>query len=484
MGKSLMQHIIDDFRNQSNPVLLVENNDGFLFREDVIELCNENSIKIVKGSSIKQRVEFELRDENSIQILLSEDNSNYLEDIKKKSSKVEFFIKDYISSYHVPSILKENIPTLEILYQSKQVITLSKSQTIEELKKIKYLEKKETILQFDIQEFSININKELSNSVIDWAKISKLISKALLGSIGTKELEGVMLTINDVNDIFQTKIEKDFQSSKNSSAVKKPQIVSKILDYLDFNYKNDKIALIVVDGLSYWQYQLLSKKLPGAIKEEVIYSWIPSITQLSRQAIFKGGSPDTDYRQGPTNESKLWSAYWGSKGFNELEIRYNHQNIDLENLINIKRFAAVYKDLDDYMHSSKDYYDLLKLTENWIERSNIATVVNYLLEQDFKIFLTTDHGNIQAKGWRSLLGREKLGTNKSGSRSQRHIEYSEQWLSDEFINNNPELKSSIVMEDQAIYFKNDLSFSREETLVTHGGAHLLEVLIPFITISK
>ena len=224
--------------------------------------------------------------------------------------------------------------------------------------------------------------------------------------------------------------------------------------------------------------------MPGAIKEDVIYSWIPSITQLSRQAIFKGGAPDMDYRQGPTNESKLWSTYWASKGFNELEIRYNHQNIDLDNLVNIKRFAAVYKDLDDYMHSSKDYYDLLKLTENWIERSNIATVVNYLLEQDFKIFLTTDHGNIQAKGWRSLLGREKLGTNKSGSRSQRHIEYSEQWLSDEFINNNPELKGSIIMEDQAIYFKNDLSFSREETLVTHGGAHLLEVLIPFITISK
>ena len=484
MGNGLMQHIINDFRNQSNPILLVENNDGFLFREDVIKLCNENSIKIVQGSPIKLRVEFELRDADSILILLSEDNSNYLEDINLKSSTIEFFIKDYISSYHIPTILKESISTLEILYQSKQIITLSKSQTIEELKKIKCLEKKKTVVQFDIQEFSSNIDKELSNSVIDWAKISKIISKALLGSIGTKELEGVMLTINNVNDVFQTKIEKDFQSSKNSSAVKKPQIVSKILDYLDFNYKNDKVALIVVDGLSYWQYQLLSKKLPSAFKEEVIYSWIPSITQLSRQAIFKGGAPDMDYRQGPTNESKLWSTYWASKGFNELEIRYNHQNIDLENLINIKRFAAVYKDLDDYMHSSKDYYDLLKLTENWIERSNIATVVNYLLEQDFKIFLTTDHGNIQAKGWRSLLGREKLGTNKSGSRSQRHIEYSEQWLSDEFINNNPELKGSIIMEDQAIYFKNDLSFSREETLVTHGGAHLLEVLIPFITISK
>ena len=35
----------------------------------------------------------------------------------------------------------------------------------------------------------------------------------------------------------------------------------------------------------------------------------------------------------------------------------------------------------------------------------------------------------------------------------------------------------INMEDKAIYFKSDLSFSKKETLVTHGGAHLLEVLI-------
>ena len=136
------------------------------------------------------------------------------------------------------------------------------------------------------------------------------------------------------------------------------------------------------------------------------------------------------------------------------------------------------------MHSSKDYKDLLKLTENWMERSKIMTVIETLLKDNFKIFLTTDHGNIQAKGWRGLLGREKLGTNKSGSRSERHLEYSEKWLSDEFINNNPELKDSVVMEDQAIYFKDDLSFSRKDNLVTHGGAHLLEVLIPFIEITN
>lgn len=484
MGSNLIQHIINDFKSYSNKVLLVENNDGFLFREDIIKLCQEKAITIVAGSLISQRVAFELRDPNIILVLLSDDNSNYLEDIKLKSRAFEFFIKDYLSGYHIPTIVNESISVLETLYQSKQIIKLSKAQTLDALQKIKYIDKNESNIQLDLEEFSNNLEDELSSSKIKWTQISKIISKALLASIGTKQLEAVMLKVNAVNDIFQNKIEKDFQSSKNSSAVKKPQIVSKILDYLDFNFKKDKVALIVVDGLSYWQYQLLSKHLPGVLKEDVIYSWIPSITQLSRQAIFKGSTPNMDYRQGPTSESKLWKDYWKDKGFSEFEIRYNHQKIDLENLANIKKFAAVYKDLDDYMHSSQDYKDLLKLTENWIERSEIITVIQSLLKNNFRIFLTTDHGNIQAKGWRGLLGKEKLGTNKSGSRSQRHLEYSEKWLFDEFIQNNPELKDSVVMAEQAIYFKDDLSFAREKTLVTHGGAHLLEVLIPFIEISN
>ena len=122
----------------------------------------------------------------------------------------------------------------------------------------------------------------------------------------------------------------------------------------------------------------------------------------------------------------------------------------------------MFKDLDEKMHSSTDYKDLLRLTENWIERSDIANVVKQLQDSDFTVFLTTDHGNIQARGWRGLKGREKLGTNKSGSRSQRHIEYTDQWLSDDFVESNPDLKDLITEQNGSIYFSGDLSFSGKD----------------------
>jgi hypothetical protein len=376
------------------------------------------------------------------------------------------------------------ISALDKLLSLKQIISLNKQDT---LKKIQDLQKEVNFIppsEFNLSEFVSLLDFQFGLDTKNWRVICRIISNGILKSIGTDQFVELLSHVNRVNDSFQESIKLNYNQTKNSSSVKSPKIVSKILDYLSFNFIKEKVALIVVDGLAYWQYELLKDRLPKNKKEDVIYSWIPSITQLSRQAIFRGDIPLTDYRQAPASEEKLWSSYWKSKGLNDFEIKYNHESIDLTNLDSVSKFAIVFKDLDEKMHSSSDYKDLLNLTQNWIERSKIVSIIKELQHAGFKVFLTTDHGNIQAKGWRGLLGREKLGTNKSGSRSERHIEYTEKWLSDEFIANNPELKDSVVMEAQSIYFKSDLSFSRRESLVTHGGAHILEVLIPFIEITN
>lgn len=481
MPNSLIKNIAIDLKDQSTKVLLVENNDKFLFREDVISALSNEGIKISQGTTLKHRVDFELRDNEFLLILLSDSHQKYLEDIINKSKRHEFFLEKYIGSYHIPSVIDKDLQTLDILFKKNPVINLSKQETLAELNKIKALKPANA---FNISLFKNVIESELNQQTIDWGKVIKAISEGLTSTIGSEQYLAVVDVISNVNDAFQKELKNNYAQLKNSSAVKSPKIVSKILDYIDFNFHNDKIALIVVDGLSWWQYDLFRKKIGGSKQEGIVYSWLPSITQLSRQAIFKGDSPDRAYRQNPANEERLWFNYWKSKGLNEFEIRYNHEKIHLENLSPLKRFGLVFKDLDDYMHSSKDFTDLLKLTENWIVRSQIVEVINQLVNEDFKVFITSDHGNIQAKGWRSLKGREKLGTNKSGSRSERHIEYSEDWLKDELLTNNPDLNDSVVQEEQAIYFKNNYSFSSKESLVTHGGSHILEVLVPFIEISN
>ena len=483
MENSLIKHIIKVLSGYDAPVLIIENNDGFLFRSDVIEAFERNNINVSFGNNLSQRVAFELRDNSKTLFLINKDNRQYLEDIESIAIHSEFFLSQYLSEYHIPSVKDLPLSILDKLFIKKQLFSLSKSETIKEIEKVSAVSKSKNP-KFDIEGLTDRINKGLVKENIDWYEIAKLFGKAISRTIGSDQLALILEIIKQANKKFQEHIQSKYSQIKNSNPIKRPQIVSKVLDYIDFNYKQDSIALIVIDGLSFWQYALIKNRLPGNKKEAITFSWIPSITQLSRQAIFRGSSPSESYKQNPTNESKLWKDYWKAKNFNDFELQYQHDTINLSNIDGIKRLGIVYKDLDDYMHSSKDYNDLLKLTENWFVRSKIQDTIQELLSKGFRVIITSDHGNIQAKGWRGLNGKEKLGTNKSGSRSERHLEYSEKRLKDEFLDNNPELLDSIVQEEQALYFKNELSFSRREDLVTHGGAHFLEVVIPFIEITN
>ena len=483
MGNSLLTHIIKELKSYNTQVLIIENNDGFLFRKDVIEEFENNQIVVSIGNSITQRVSYELIEEHETLFLINKENRSYLEDIEHKCRRIDFFLDDFLNGYHIPTILKLPLKTLNSLYNTKQLKHLSKSATERVIAKLGN-EEPAFNSPFNTKEFEDSLDIILKSNKIDWKAVSFICSEAISSCIGENSFSSVMKKVTEINTRFQEHIEKDYNHLKNSSSIKGPKIVSKVLDYIDFNFKEERVALIVIDGLSTWQYNLISPKLPGLKNENISYSWIPSITQLSRQAIFRGSNPINSYRQNPKSEERLWKDYWVKKKFNDFEIDYQYDKVNFANLKSIKRLAIVYKDLDDYMHSSKDYKDLLNLTENWLERKEIQKVITKLLSENFKIFITSDHGNIQAKGWRGLSGIEKLGTNKSGSRSTRHIEYSENWLKDEFIANNPEIIKNIVMKDRSIYFKNDQSFSREETLVTHGGAHFLEVVVPFIEITN
>lgn len=481
MAKGLIQHIMETLKSYPEKVFLVENNDRFLYRSDVQEAFNTFGIEITNGTSLEQRVRFELREPDGLLILLSQDNTNYLEDIKRQAVAIEFSIANYLQAYHIPSIVELELSILDKLFQNQPLVDLNRKETQEFIEKLK-AESKSEEQEYDLDDFIKTLNSQLNEGTVNWAVVSRIIAEGISKTINTLKFEELYAQINKANVVFQNALQASYHQTKNSSVVKKPRIVSKILDYLNFNFRENKIALIVVDGMASWQYELLKSKLPGIKHEEIIYSWLPSITQLSRQAIFRGDTPQTDYRQGPTSEEKLWKTYWKEKGCHEFEIAYQHEKTDFSNIDSVSKLAIVLKDLDDKMHCSTDYADLLMLTNNWFERSKIAQIVDEIISKGFTVFITSDHGNIQAKGWRGLKGREKLGTNKSGSRSERHIEYSEKWLSDEFMANNPEMGDSVVMEEQAIYFKTDLSFSNKESLVTHGGAHLLEVLIPFVEI--
>ncbi len=90
-----------------------------------------------------------------------------------------------------------------------------------------------------------------------------------------------------------------------------------------------KAALVVVDGLALDQWtvlrEVLSHQMPDVkLREEAVFTWVPTITSVSRQAIFAGKPPlyfgatiaTTD------REEKLWSQFWMDQGLNLSEVVY------------------------------------------------------------------------------------------------------------------------------------------------------------------
>ena len=484
MGNALLGFIEKILRDLPSEVVLIENNDAFLFREDVLKHLELRGLAICAGTVLQQRIEFELKEPGVKLILLNPDFRNYLEDITTVADRFEFLLSDYIEGYHIPTIIDAPLPVLDELFDGPSLFGLSKAET---QKKVSDMSSLLGLKDQEIKKSLLSeVDAELQKAMIDWNLISYKLAELINLSFKLNRPKEIDEIIIRVNDAFQEYRAQSYKQTIVSSAIKHPQNVCRILEHLDFNYKDKKVALVVVDGMSTWQYRLISSAFHGSKEEMTTISWIPSITQLSRQAIFRGDTPEYEYRQSPQSEKKLWFNYWQNKGLLKHQIYYQYDSLDEQTLNDVQKLAIVYKDLDSYMHGNcKDYKDLKGLTENWVEGSHIGQAINKLLELGFTIFVTTDHGNVEASGWRGLSAREKLGQrHRSGSRGERHLEYSEKFLFDEFVANNPDIKNSIVREEQAIYFKDNLSFSKKSQLVTHGGAHFLEVVVPFVRITK
>lgn len=325
------------------------------------------------------------------------------------------------------------------------------------------------------------------SEINNWYECIYTASQVILRSLPIGKYDLLTPYVHQLNEQFQKHLDQHYKSRiLPGSAIKRPPAVSKIQDYIKSNFgAADKVALVVIDGMAFWQYLLLKhplQELNCQLEEHLIYSWIPSITYLSRQAIFRGGPPQTDYVQSPASEQHLWLEYWQTQGLSPHRIRYDSRELSEAGLQNLSRLALVNTELDDKMHSSSDYKDLYDLTQNWLHRSRIPEQISLLLDYGFTVFLTTDHGNIQASGWRNLKGVEKFGAGKS--RSRRHLEYAKSWLADDFLANNPEIESVVGRELDTVYLRDARSFSNAVTEVTHGGSHFLEVLIPFVKVNK
>lgn len=463
---------------------IVRNLDGFLSDSAVQRaLTAESGILFFSGSPLALRLHFELQYKAAPDTrfcYICERPELLLPDILSEALVCSFAVTDLFPNIQDrKTLMAQKADVLESLYAKNIPGFVTATDLSRHVLEIEFASRSAAMPVSDPV-------ADLAGIAPKWSSLMptvEAVSKAVLDAIRQDKYELIRPELARLNGRFQEYLDLAYFATLHASHILAPRSVNKILPFLTFNHKgNGRVALLVVDGMAWWQYLVLREQLAAEKihpSDSTIYAWMPTITMLSRQAIFRGDDPVLDYKQSPSSEEKLWSAWWTEQGIPSSDIQYIYGDSEPEIWSTTRRLALVSVTLDEVMHISDAPDLLLACTEAWARR--FARTIISLKDQGFKIYITADHGNVLSTGAGTLSSAEKTHLFADGSRGARHLIYDSEAPMQEFLSNHG--TESFLIHDNWLAYRGEQAFNKAgKRQITHGGSHLLEVAIPFITI--
>lgn len=330
-----------------------------------------------------------------------------------------------------------------------------------------------------------------------WAELSALVYSH------EEEKTRLLQTGTMLNELFADWLAKNYSALFNQPPTK-PAMLHHIPRKLsrEINTGNaEKVALVVLDGLSIDQWVTLRNSLNNDLpnmkfQESAVFAWIPTLTSVSRQSLFAGKPPlfFPDSINTTSKDENHWKKYWEEFGFRKSEIHYKRGLSDgnakeiLDSEIDPKRTKAlglVINKVDDIMHGMQlGAEGMHNQVKQWYGQGFLTQLIQYLSEHSFQIWLTSDHGNVEAKG----IGQVREGS-IAEQRGERARVYSSQRTRENMsqkINGTITWKPEGLPDEYYPLFPEGYgAFVKEgENIIGHGGISMEEVLVPFVKIGE
>ena len=334
-----------------------------------------------------------------------------------------------------------------------------------------------------------------------WAELGVLLSET--ADPAQSDLNAPIADLRtDVDRAFLAWIERRYAGLHNQPPAP-PVMVHHLPRFLARRLADDprgKVALVVVDGLALDQWIVLRDALavqrPGLrFREGAAFAWAPTITSVSRQAIFAGTPPlhfpasilTTD------REASRWTRFWADQGLAVRETGYARGLGDglpegVRELVSrpaMRALGLVVDKVDKIMHGmALGAAGMHNQVRQWAGEGFMAGLLDALLDGGFAVFLTSDHGNVEAEG----RGRPAEGA-IAEVRGERARIYPDPVLRSRVKEGFPdaiEWPSVGLPEDcLALLAPGRTAFVREgERIVGHGGVSLEEVVVPMVEIER
>ena len=341
---------------------------------------------------------------------------------------------------------------------------------------------------------------------MDWTSLA--LKKAELESLVYAEFEiqqskRFFKMKNKLNQVFAQWLSTHFSGLINlppTNPVMLHHVPRQMARTIESSNKN-RVALILVDGLALDQWisirQILQEQSKDLImRESAVFSWIPTLTSVSRQALFSGKPPLYFPKSIHTtnNEKKLWEQFWEGFGLPRLDVGYQRSlgNGDaikaVDSVLDPERtkvVGLVIDTVDKIMHGMQlGAAGMHNQIRQWCKKGFLSSLIEYLLEHNFQVWLTSDHGNIECNG----MGRPSEGV-IAETRGERVRVYPTTELRAQVARKFPGTVNWRPNGLPSEYFPLmangiDAFVSKGKTIVAHGGISIEEVIVPLVKFER
>jgi hypothetical protein len=229
--------------------------------------------------------------------------------------------------------------------------------------------------------------------------------------------------------------------------------------------------------------------------ENTCFAWLPTLTSVSRQALFSGLRPRefADSIETTSKEPQHWTRFWQDHGLRANEVLYRKslkRTDDLPELEaqlsnpTVKIAGLVVDTVDEIIHGAVlGKRGVAAQIGSWCDSGFVDRLFAMLLENGFYVYLTADHGNAEAVG----IGRPNQGV-ASELRGERVRTYRSETLIAETAAANPDTfrldVAGLPANFMPLFAGGRGAFvPKGDQVVVHGGMSLEELIVPFVKVS-
>ena len=317
-----------------------------------------------------------------------------------------------------------------------------------------------------------------AKSIKDWFAIAR--KKAIA------DVEGAKVNYNgdasSCNNKFKEYFLAKYGSLTMEIATKGPVLVKNAMEFMHDH--SNKFVVIVMDGMSLFDWWILRDSFADLQFEEgYSCAMLPTTTSISRQCLLSNKFPSE--LEEPWKQSKEKAEFIKcaqDMGCDRLQIDYQ-RGYDVTFDTQIKCGAVIINDIDDMVHAQFDGREgMLEDVGKLANRSKLLHLVKKMLDEEFDVYITADHGNTPCIG----IGKLKNTGIETETKSRRMLVLKDfadkQVYLDKYGMIELEKKTFLPKAFDYLLCAEGQSFDdKGYQVMSHGGMTIDEVIVPFIT---